>query len=104
MTVLMNNFAISIFKHFNLFGQIPVKYPVKIPKTNSNNLQPAKTPYQKNGVKSPFPQLNKNFSKFYFAFKSRHSDQSKMPLKLFAVSTAFLFYQVNFVMYVSLLN
>lgn len=82
MTVLMNNFAISIFKHFNLFGQIPVKYPVKTPKTNSNHLQTSKPPYQKNSVKSPFPQPNKNTSKFYFAFKSRHSDQSDLAVFL----------------------
>lgn len=67
------NIFLKIYLYYTL-GQIPVKYPIKIPKTNSNNLQTAKTPYQKNGVKSSFPQPNKNSSKFYFAFKSRHSD------------------------------
>lgn len=80
------------YKYINPFpGQIPVKYPVKTSETLSNDLQTAKTPYQKGGVKSSFPQLNKNSSKLYFAFKSRHSDHEVLTV----FCKDFLFYADN---------
>ena len=61
--------------------------PLKPTQTISKQLPP----YQKNGIKSPFPQLNKNSSKFYFAFKSRHSDHEVLTV----FCKDFLFYADN---------